>query len=123
MQRSKGAGSFTQAPQVVTEAGTPIAQDRQRGVPQQRLHPAGQAEHAEPEPDPAVRFPADQAVVLEGGQQPVHHGAIDLQPSRQLSDGERGVRLGELAQDPDSPVQGLRGLAAHARNLSRGRCG
>jgi hypothetical protein len=93
-----------------------LGQCAQRGqgrLADQRMHLPPQAQHADPHPGAAAGVPADQGVLLQGGQQPVDHGAVDAELFGQLGDGQAVVGLGQQFEDTQSPVERLRGLCGH----------
>jgi hypothetical protein len=89
------------------------AQRGQRGLPYERMHLAAQAQHSEPHPGAATQITAYEGVLLQRGEQPVHHGPVDAQFVRELGDGQPVIRVGEQLEDAQSPVERLRGLRGH----------
>ena len=86
-------------------------------VAQHRLHGRAEPQHAEAEPQPAARVAADECVLLEGADEPVHDRPVDLEPGGELGDGEAVGRRRQHVEDPEPAVQGLRGLGRHGPSL------
>ncbi|GAA1720434.1 hypothetical protein GCM10009809_15190 [Isoptericola hypogeus] len=74
--------------------------------------PGGERRHPRAEHDAAVRVPHDEAVVLEGAQEPVRDRAVDAQACGDVVDGGSLAGVGEDLED----------LNAAAERLGRGRC-
>ncbi|CAM5268199.1 hypothetical protein SALBM217S_02351 [Streptomyces griseoloalbus] len=75
-------------------------QRRHRRLPDQRVHLPAQPQHAEPDAGPSAQVAADEGVLFQRGEQPVHHGPVDAQFVGKLGDGQPVVRVGEQFEDP-----------------------
>lgn len=91
----------------------------QRGLPHQRMHLSSEAQHAQSHPGPPAEITPYEGVLLQCGEQPVHHGPVHAQFVGQLGDGEPVVRVGQKFEDTQSPVKRLRGLRGHDAHSSK----
>ena len=110
-----GDGQVRRSPELLGEA----AEDPGGQVTQHRVHGAGEVEHGEPELHPAAGVAARQRVALQRGDQPVHHGPVDIQRSGELGDGHPPGMCGEQLEHAQPTVQRLRRFSRHAVTLAR----
>ena len=80
----------------------------QRGLLQVPGDPGGQGGEAGAERDAAGVVAVDEAVVLEGAEEPVGHGAVHAEAVGEFIDGEGAVGGGEKLEQADPPAQRLR---------------
>jgi hypothetical protein len=85
-----------------------VGQSRQRGALEVGSHAPRQSGQAQAQPVVTDGVPFDELVVLQRPQQPVGDRAVQPQRLDDLADGLRRPGGGQVLQDPDAPVQGLR---------------
>jgi len=76
-------------------------------LPQDRLETARQGEDTESDVQPPRAVTTRQAVLLERGHEPVHHGPVDPDLGGELGDGQATRAAGEHLQHQEAAVQGL----------------
>ncbi len=93
-------------------------QHRVRPGAQHRLHTLGQMEYGEPQVHAGVPVPAGQVMLLQSGNEPIHHGPGHAEPGGELVDGQPLLALGQQGEDSQPPVERLGGLRSHVRTLA-----
>jgi len=83
------------------------------------MHLPPEPQHSQPHPGTPAQITPNEGVLLQRGQQPVHHGPVHTQFVGKLGDGEPVVRVGQELEDTQSPVKRLRGLRGHDAHSSK----